>query len=47
MTGAYVDQVRDLLIEARIVQIEMAAELPQLRLDADEITQLAALCRLG
>jgi hypothetical protein len=47
VTGAYIDQVRDLLIEAQIVPIEIAAEVPQLRLDADEITMLAGLRRLG
>ena len=42
-SGTYLDQVRDIFVEARLVPIELAAEIPQLDLDADEIDTLAKL----
>ena len=45
-SGTYVDQIRDIFIEARIVPIEMA-ELPPLGLDTHAIQMLAERRRAG
>jgi hypothetical protein len=46
-SGGYLDQVRDMFVRARVVQLDAAVDLLGHHLDAAEIDMLATFRRLG